>query len=482
MAEVMKPPDPPDISVPVSMDVFSDSATSQSTAQKRRFDGEDQSASNKKIITNTELASASIQGLYCSNRMIIGIKSYTSMDKGPFLVHVSRTEIDQSAGTTIRPIKFGQFLVHNKIENICADGVKRVGRNKISVEFRSFADANKFLDNPILSLYKYEASIPSYNITKMGIVRQVPVDLSMDEFATSLILPNGCGEVLKARRLNRKTIDDGKVTWVPTQTVVLTFHGQIMPARVFLFHTSLPVEAYQYPTIQCLNCCRFGHIKAQCRSKPRCFKCAQPHTGDSCDVLESGSTCLYCSGQHFASSKICPEQGRQRSIKLLMSQEGISYEDASNQCPKVRRSYADVTQEMFSTPSSNYLPRSTPEPNHSTSSPTVSHKKTIFVPARRSAPLGKSYDRQAHQNIISDVPSSLPNGCALANSQAEVPQENNGLLELLLTLIINLLSQNKTNLPSNVAQQLMQVIALTSNNGSGVCSAMEQSKPYKEKN
>lgn len=481
MEDVLKPPDPPDIwEVPMSPEVFPNSNSSQSSGTKRRSDGGDHASSSKKTITSTEMASASIQGLYCSNAMVIGFKAYSPSDKGPFLVHVSRSEPDQSAGTTIRPIKFGQFLVHNKVQNICPDGVKKVGRNKISVEFRTFADANNFLDNPILTMSKYEVTIPTYNITKMGIVRQVPVDLSMEEFANSLSVPNFCGEVLKARRLNRKTINEGVVTWVPTQTVVLTFHSQILPSKVYSFHTSLAVEAYQYPTIQCLSCCRFGHIKAQCRSSPRCFKCSQPHTGDSCDVIEGKATCLHCSGQHFASSKTCPEQGRQRSIKLLMSQEGISYEEASNRFPRVNRSYAEVAQEMFSPPSSVSYPSSS-IPNSPASISSVSHKKTIFVPAvrQKKSSLGKAYDHQAHQSIVGNIPSSLPNGCALVNG-SDVSQEN-GLLEILITLIINLLSQNKTHLPSNVAQQLMQIISLSCNNGSNVCSAVEQSKSTQEK-
>lgn len=478
------PPDPPDPTT--TMDTSSEPWQLVSNSNKRRLVDENQSVSqsiSKKTIITPELASASIQNVFISNTIVIGIKAYTSTDKGPFLVHISRTEPDPSAGTTIRPIKFGQFLVHNKVQNICPDGVKKVGRNKLSVEFRSAADANKFLDNPVLTMCKYEASIPSYNITKMGIVRQIPVDLSMDEFVESLELPIGCGEVLKARRLNRKSIDEGKISWVPTQTVVLTFHGQFLPSKIFSFHTSLPVEIYHYPTIQCLSCCRFGHIKAQCRSKPRCYRCAQPHTGDSCSVEECKATCLYCSGQHFASNKNCPEQGRQRSIKLLMSQEGVSYEDASNQCPKTNRSFAEVAQDMYSNPFPTYqAPTRPPIPNYITSNQSGSYRKTLPTPPRPRALPEKSYDREAHQAIVGNIPSSLPNGCALLNDQPPAVSQEEGLLDLLLTLIINIISRQNSIIPSNVAQKLMSAIALSSNNnGSNVCSSVEQRKPPSEK-
>ncbi|CAH2090165.1 unnamed protein product [Euphydryas editha] len=202
---------------------------------------------------------------------------------------------------------------------------------------------------------KYKASVPTYNITRIGLIKGIPVDWSMEELVESLELPSGCGAVMKARRLNRKNIQEGSVSWIPTQSVVLTFRGQILPNRVFSFHTSLPVETYKFPTIQCLNCCRFGHIKSQCRFKPRCYKCSQEHSGDSCDVTKENVTCLHCSGRHFTTQKDCPEYLRQIKINTDMSQDNISYMEASSGYPPVRRSYAEMAKEMF-TPPHIFLP------------------------------------------------------------------------------------------------------------------------------
>ncbi|XP_045445751.1 uncharacterized protein LOC123653814 [Melitaea cinxia] len=259
--------------------------------------------------------------------------SYAEDDKGPFIVHVSREVSDPASGTTIRAIKFGQFLHTNKIKSVVNDGVKNVGRNKISVQFTSAEAANSFLSNPVLDLCKYKTTVPTYNITRIGLVKGVPVDWSMQELVESLELPSGCGQVMKARRLNRKTISEGTVTWIPTQSVVLTFRGQMLPEKIYSYHTSLPVEIYKFPTIQCLICCRYSHIKTQCRSKPRCYKCAQPHTGESCEVSEDNATCLHCSGKHFTINKSCPEFSRQQSIKVIMAQESISYLEASSRIP-----------------------------------------------------------------------------------------------------------------------------------------------------
>ncbi|VVC88385.1 unnamed protein product, partial [Leptidea sinapis] len=147
-----------------------------------------------------------------------GPKGYSKYDKGPFIVHVSREVSDPSAGTSIHALKFGLFLHQNKFSHIVKDGVKSVGRNRVSVEFSNAQAANEFLSNQILTLTKYKAVIPTFNITRMSLVRGVPVDWSMEDFVESLELPIGCGEVLKARRLNRKNIMEGTVEWVPTQS------------------------------------------------------------------------------------------------------------------------------------------------------------------------------------------------------------------------------------------------------------------------
>lgn len=469
------PPDPPDPD-PTTSEIR------ESRSVKRRM-GEDSEESGgtggkvKAVASDKDTAPsvASVQTTWMHATLVIGVKEYSTSDKGPFIIHVSREVPDPSAGTSIRPIKFGQFLCNYRVGNICADGIKSVGRNRVSVEFRSAADANKFLDNStLLSQYKYIASIPTFNITRMGLVKNVPIDMSMEEFAENLDVPNGCGYVIKARRLNRKSIENGNITWIPTQSVVLTFRGQVLPNRVFSYHTSLPVQIYQLPTIQCQNCCRFGHIKTQCRSKPRCFKCGKEHTGESCDTVEAQAYCLHCTGTHFASSKICPELERQKSVKAFMSQNGISYEEAATHFPKVGRSYTEVAQEMLASSSLSSQQASPSSPNSSNSR---SYVKTVYATARPRAPLTKSYDKASHQEITSTPSSSLPNGHAfMSQSQSSNDNRQSFLIETLLNLLIELCSSSNLSLPSNVAQKLSQIFTLTDHNGSSVHSPVELKK------
>ncbi|KAI5633210.1 hypothetical protein NE865_14089 [Phthorimaea operculella] len=314
--------------------------------RKRRNSLEEERQTKKRIDTSVN-ASASIAHIY-KHPMTELSRNYSSDDKGPFIVHVAREDAT-NAGLSLRPIKVGLILVKNKVQNVVRDGVKSLGRNRVSIEFKSASDANKFLSSSFLTGHKLVATIPSYNVHRMGLVRGVPIDWSMEEFVDATDRKEGPGKILKARRLQRKVRnEDGSPSWVPTQSVVLTFEGQRLPEKIFAFYTSLTVQVYQLPTIQCHKCLRYGHVEHQCRSDARCYRCAKKHPGKDCKVAPQCATCLYCLGRHYAIDKCCPEYSRQKAIKLVMSEDSVSYNEAAARFPVSRRSYADTAKQLVS--------------------------------------------------------------------------------------------------------------------------------------
>lgn len=385
---------------------------------------------------------------------------YSTLDKGPYVVHVSQIENDVKSGTTLHQIKFGLFLLKNNITNVLPDGVKRIGRNRVAVVFKSPEDANAFVTNPILEKYKYQAVIPLFNITRMGVVRDVPIDMTDEQVCNEITVPYGCGKVIKVRRLNRKVINnDGEPEWKPRPTVVLTFDGQVLPKRVYMCYNSLEVEQYLYPTIQCFNCCRFGHTRTQCRSKPRCFKCAQDHPGDGCDVCDA--YCINCYGDHLATSKDCPEYNRQRAIKVLMAEQAISYPEADKKLPKISRgiNYANAVKVTAPRQSAQSEYSSPPRPR--TIQPTHTHKKTVFLKPKARAPLSPGYDTHTHQALVRDysfTPSQ--NGCGFTQVPSQDIENHNigDPIEQLVTLLSTLLTSK--NLPDHVADKLTMIFRI----------------------
>uniref|UniRef100_A0A2A4JQD0 CCHC-type domain-containing protein n=1 Tax=Heliothis virescens TaxID=7102 RepID=A0A2A4JQD0_HELVI len=295
----------------------------------------------------------------------------------------------------------------------------------------------------------------------MGVVKGVPTDWSELETIDNLKSP--LGKILKVRRLNRKITSEGKPEWIPTSSVVVTFDGQSLPERVFCFYNSLPVETYNYPTIQCFGCCKYGHTRTNCRSKPRCYRCGGDHFGDGCSVEEP--KCFYCTGSHTAISKHCPEYIRQRNIKASMAKDNISYSEATKIHAPSFRSFADVTASSFPSQSIHQSlsqeprPPRPPPPNyisHSQPSTSSSHKKIIVSRPKSQPSLHPGYDRRAHQDIINSFafPPS-PNGCAL-NDNPPTENDNAQTIQSIILLLSSVLSNYP--LPDHVANNLIKTI------------------------
>lgn len=469
------------LNIQSSMDLFSQNepTTSGKSAPKRSSNADPEPINNPKRTTNPENPSPSISTIY-THPSLASPFNYSSEDKGPFLVHVSRAESDPSAGLTLRPIKIGLFLTHNNIDGILKGGVKSAGRNRVAIEFTTAEHANHFIKNELLASNNLTARIPSYNITRLGLVRGVPCEWSMSEFVEAAQLPTGCGSILKARRLNRKIASEGNTQWVPTQSVVVTFAGQTLPNNIYCHYTSLRVETYLLPTIQCHNCCRFGHIKTQCRSKPRCYRCTQNHTGDSCDIEEQAATCIFCSGNHFSIDKNCKEQSRQKSIKVLMSQQNISYVEASEQVPTLQKTYSEIlnspSHPTFHSYNHDPIPSPSPQAQFNLPTHSRSYRKTFLTPARPKPIQSKGYDRLTHHSLTSPPQFTLPNGSAMQpninNSNTITPNEN--LVEILLDFVTNFILKFNDCIPTNIADKLFHLTNLIrSPDGSSPIPAME---------
>lgn len=396
----------------------------------------------------------------------VGRTSYVATDAAPYIVHIQKEHVGENNGVTFHPVTFGRFLKKNSINGIVNGSIKRIGRNRISMSFNNFSDANLFITNSKLNEEKLKAFIPTFTVTRMGVIRGVPTDWEDDEIIENISVPIGCGKIIKMRRLKRKINVNNNVQFVNTGTIVVTFDGQVLPTRVYMCYTALTVDLYIYPTVQCYNCCRYGHVKNQCRSVPRCFKCGQGHSGDTCDVEEDLYYCCLCKGNHQAVNKKCLEFDRQKKIKESMSKSCISYLEAVKLHPVVNKlSYADA---LLSAPSP-----STDVDNYNVSKPHLnftsqnstsqSYKKTVFLKPRAPTKAHKGYDRSAHAEITKTP--SIQSVKPIFNDNNDT---DTSISEVIRSLI-QLLNQSNTKVsPPNVAL-LINILhsVLDLNNGPG---------------
>lgn len=386
---------------------------------------------------------------------------YENTDAAPYVVHVQRKQESPNDNITLHPISFGHFLKKNNIHSIVNGSLKRIGRNRLCISFITYHEANLFLTNSKINK-DYKVFIPAFSVTRLGVVRGIPAEWSDEEIKENINVPIGTGAILKVRRIKKKITVEGKYEFKPTETVVLTFDGQVLPKRIFVCYTSLLVDLYIYPTIQCFNCCRYGHVKIQCRSKPRCYKCGQEHSGDSCSVTEDDLLCCLCKGFHLATSKSCLEYERQKAIKETMAKSCISYAEAFKLHPPISKiSYADALVSTPNVPTNNF---SSTQNSTSQSQTLTSYKKTVLLKPRSPPRLTKGYNKDSHNDIIKDYNMPPPaNGCAL---QTPKNSSNNSVIEIIVALI-NLLSQPNIITPSIAASLsgILSQIPKYSNNG-----------------
>lgn len=402
---------------------------------------------SQSLITNSSHSNpANIE----SRREPVGRTYYQASDAAPYIVHVQKETSVSNDGTTLHPVTFGRFLKRNQIKGIVNGSLKRVGRNRISFGFSNYQEANTFLLNQNLTSEKYKAFIPTFSITRMGVIRGVPMDWSDEEVLANINVPIGCGPIIKIRRIKRKMLVNNIKQFINTGTIVATFDGQILPTRVYMCYTTLPVDLYIYPTVQCYNCCKFGHVKNQCRLSARCYKCGQGHSGDTCNADEGDYWCCLCKGNHQATNNKCLEFSRQKAIKESMSKSCISYMEAVKLHPTVsKKSYADALLRTAS-PTSNISPIS---PNPASQS----YKKTVFLKPKTLPTLSKGYDRIAHEEIIKEPTLSRNNLITQHNTH------NDKKISDIIEVLIKLLSQSSSISPSNVAAVIDALYQITNN-------------------
>jgi hypothetical protein len=389
--------------------------------------------------------------------------TYKSTSPGPFMVYVQNIE-----DKPLRPMNFGRLLHKANIKGIIPGGVRKEGRNRISLTFSSASAANNFVSGEFVSINSFKAYLPVFRLTKMGVVKGIDVDLTEEDILEHVTIPDSTGKILKIRRLNRKDGKnlDGETNWVKSQTCVFTFEGQILPKNIYLFHNSLRVELYTYPTSQCYACGRFGHIKKSCRSLPRCLKCAGNHLSSVCDSPAGIEKCINCSGDHEANDTSCPMFQREKEVKFIMARDNMSYREASSLIPRRGKSYAETL-----------------------SSPSTSQRVTISRPVKPRPKITPElpYDKKSYNNLLSYTngqPFSTNRGSAASETENSDRTDKNGnidnlnltnestkkneeLLPNTLTMIANILYSvisHFPELPSNVAASIPFLLELMNQN------------------
>lgn len=222
-----------------------------------------------------------------------------------------------SAEILPKQMALAKILRDQNIKNIIK--IKYKGPYKVLIHLDNTEESEKLINCPKLKELKIKAQSTDKCNWVYGIIRGVDIELSMEEFITSL---NQEDKVLAAKRLKKM---DRKGNWVDGEIVRLCFQSSQCPTHVYAYGCRFEVERFVYPVTQCSRCWKFGHIKRFCPvKKDLCPKCGNEHA--NCEIVDF--KCPNCSGPHMALNKTCPSFLKEKRIRIIMSKENVMYREA----------------------------------------------------------------------------------------------------------------------------------------------------------
>uniref|UniRef100_A0A6P7H007 Uncharacterized protein LOC114344424 n=1 Tax=Diabrotica virgifera virgifera TaxID=50390 RepID=A0A6P7H007_DIAVI len=198
------------------------------------------------------------------------VSEYSYKDKGPYEVYIS-SNTDKNIGN------YNYLAIAREIFDLQLNSIKKInkkGKNRISVEFITSSEANKFLKNEAVIKKGYDLFIPYKNVTCKGVVRFIDksfTDEMIVKYSETKI--DNC-KIIEARRLSTKKKNSNRITtsnqesslennaittknmeaeYIPTGTISITFSGTTLPKSIYICGIEHRVLPYILPVVQCYN-------------------------------------------------------------------------------------------------------------------------------------------------------------------------------------------------------------------------------------
>ncbi|XP_039747852.1 uncharacterized protein LOC120625008 [Pararge aegeria] len=240
-------------------------------------------------------------------------RSSTQINVSENLYEISITSLE----ILPKQISLAKFLRSLSIPSILK--VKYKSPYKVIVTFASKNDADILLNCPKLVDLGYRCQFTHEINLAYGIVKQVELEVNDEELQKIFVCD--C-EIVSVKRLKRLT-EDGK--WIDSETVRLSFRSSTLPSYVYAYGCRLKVERFIFPVTQCSRCWHFGHLMRACPTrKIICPKCGENHV--NCET--KSFRCVNCKGPHISLDKSCPVFKKEKEIRRVMSEEGVTYRKA----------------------------------------------------------------------------------------------------------------------------------------------------------
>ena len=266
---------------------------------------------------------------------------YGELDNPPYLVYLYDTRSDHNIGQ-YHPLMIGKKL---SICNIHPVKTYKAANDKIAIIFSTPQEANNFVINT--SLVKnldsnWAAVIPDSAIYKVGVIKDIPLELSIEEIKqgidpqdrVNIVKIERCMQKKKPSNNNPSAIPSPsqKIEWEESNSIKIVCRTSL-PREISIYSYVSKISAYILPVRQCDRCYRYGHVKNNCRSNRKCLKCGGEHLGDDAefetDSCMNAVKCANCYGPHMANNQTeCLYYEYNLEINLIRSKLRCDVSDA----------------------------------------------------------------------------------------------------------------------------------------------------------
>ncbi|XP_045761309.1 uncharacterized protein LOC123864730 [Maniola jurtina] len=217
-----------------------------------------------------------------------------------------------------KQFKLAKLLQTAKIQHVTR--IKYINSYKVLIQFNNEDSAEEFINSKTFQEMGYKMYKTMEMTHTYGVIKDIDLEYTDEEILESL----SCNiQILGIKSLKRRNRSDGK--WEICEKMRICFKGSSLPPHVKIFDTIAEVSPYMYPVTQCSRCWRFGHSTKICPSyKIVCPKCGDNHP----NCTKTTFKCNNCGGKHMAMARICPIRCKEKRIRELMIEFGVSYKKA----------------------------------------------------------------------------------------------------------------------------------------------------------
>ncbi|XP_076398031.1 uncharacterized protein LOC143266321 [Megachile rotundata] len=255
----------------------------------------------------------------------LNITLYPSGHKGPAYVSLNLKKQEKKVRNSQHLLNVARIV---SAAGVGAEEIKPQGYGRFEVKFKTAELANNFTSSRLPEIKKLNPMIPRFRVQRRGLIRQISVDHDLQDLIAKSDSP--C-KIINARRLNRRQLncESKQVEWVPSETVLLTFEGTVLPDSIKVYNlVVVPVEVYVEPPRTCFNCFRYGHSSKHCRSAQVCRFCGSAdHCKEECPDKDEVK-CLHCKGDHKTFDQSCKEFQIQQLISKQMAFSNVNFWEA----------------------------------------------------------------------------------------------------------------------------------------------------------